>query len=222
MIAFVVVQLMQTNTDLPTVPQGDILGRFAAVADRSRRARPRRLALLPTSPPNLQPDFTGQGVLVTIKLNERTWLRITADGIDQYVGIATPGTTLEYPAGEQRHRHRQQRAGAQRRLQRAAAADVWRARAVGRQSSSARPASQINSGPGYAPTPINSPTPLPTPTDAAGALVAQLTPTDTPGPSPTPSDTLTPVARRRARRRSRPTRRSPTETLHAQSDTPTR
>ena len=48
---------------------------------------------------------------------------------------------------------------------------------------------QIDSGPGYAPTPEFSPTPLPTPTDAAGAHGRAAYADDTPGPSPTPSDT---------------------------------
>ncbi len=189
-IAFVVIQLVQTNTDLPPVPEGNILGDLPPSPTFTPRPT-EAVAILPTSLPNLQPDFTGQGILVTIKLDERSWLRVSADGVDQYVGIATPGTSLEYPAGNNisitasnaqaldvvYNGQQQPTFGGRGQLVEV----VFSATGV-----------EINSGPGYAPTPINSPTPLPTPTDAAGALVAQLTPTDTPGPSPTPSDTLTP------------------------------
>src|SRR5262249_33438970 len=147
--------------------------------------------LLPTSAPNLQPNFTGSGVLVTLKTTQRTWLHVSTDGKDVYVGIARPGTSLEYPAGD----------NVTVVASNAAALDVvYNGQqqdtfgGVGQMVTVVFGTSgvQINSGPGYAPTDINSPTPQPSPTDAAGTLIAQLTPSDTPGPSPTPSDTLTP------------------------------
>lgn len=46
----------------------------------------------------LQPGFTGQGVLVTIEVVQRTFLLITADGASQYNGVARVGDRLEVAA----------------------------------------------------------------------------------------------------------------------------
>src|SRR5450432_191347 len=62
-IAYVVIQLVQSNTNLPAVPQGGIFNQLPPSPTFTLQATT-ALVLLPTSPPNLQPNFTGQGVLV--------------------------------------------------------------------------------------------------------------------------------------------------------------
>ena len=197
-IAYVVIQLMQPEAGLaPPAPDGNILGDLPPTpTDTPPLPTADALILLPTTPPDLQPGFTGQGVLVTINTAQRTWLKITADGADQYEGIARPGTRLEYPAGSNVtvvasnaaalgvvfNGQQQQSFGGRGQL----VTVVFSASGV-----------QISSGPGYEPTPEQSPTPLPTPTDAAGALVAQLTPTEAPfgevTPTAAPDTQITPT-----------------------------
>lgn len=43
---------------------------------------------------------TIDGVLVALQLNQRTWMRLSVDGVDQFIGMARPGTTLEYRAND--------------------------------------------------------------------------------------------------------------------------
>jgi hypothetical protein len=190
-IAYVVVQMVQTSNPDPTVTEdAGIFGQLPPTPTSTTPPTIEMVSILPTESGNLQPGFNGQGVLVTINLDERSWLHITADGTDQYIGIAPPGTSLEYPAGSNVtvvasnaqalnvvfNGQQQPIFGARGQL----VTVVFSPNGV-----------DISSGPGYEPTPINSPTPLPLPTDPAGALVAQLTPTETPGPSPTPTETPT-------------------------------
>jgi len=47
----------------------------------------------------LQPGFTGQGVLVSIEITQRTYLRVFTDGVSQFDGLARTGDLLEFPAG---------------------------------------------------------------------------------------------------------------------------
>ncbi len=148
-------------------------------------------ASLPTEVPRAQQAYTGQGVMVTIEFSQRSWVRLSADGVERYTGIALPGVTvLEYQANER--------------------IDVTAGNAGGliiiyngqSQGSFGRRGQQVDitflpermdvsSAPGFDPTPEYSPTPEPTSESLAATLLAELTPSNTPGPSPTP--TLTPT-----------------------------
>ncbi len=147
-------------------------------------------ANLPTEVPSPQQAYTGQGVMVTIEFSQRSWVRLSTDGIERYTGIALPEVTvLEYQANER--------------------IDVTAGNAGGlivvyngqAQGSFGRRGQQVDitfmpdrmdvsSAPGFEPTPEYSPTPEPTSESLAATLLAELTPSNTPGPSPTP--TLTP------------------------------
>lgn len=141
--------------------------------------------------PSNRLQYSGTGVLASIEITQRTWIRITADAIEQYVGIAEPGMLLEYTAiGE---------------------IDVTASNAMGLDVVwNGQPQRQFggrgqrvditftvedvdySTGPGFAPSPELSPTPQPSATSIAATLLAQLTPTNTEGPSPTPTITPTP------------------------------
>ncbi len=57
------------------------------------------LTPLPPSPsPSNRAQYDGSGVLVSLLATQRSWLQISIDGIEQYSGIAAPGTLLEYSA----------------------------------------------------------------------------------------------------------------------------
>lgn len=144
-----------------------------------------------TPTPSNRLQYGGTGVLASTQINQRTWIRITADAIEQYVGIAEPGLLLEYTAiGE-----------ITLSASNAMGLDViWNGqqqRAFGGRGQRVDITFTVDNvdystGPGFAPSPVFSPTPPPLPTSIAATLLAQLTPTQTPGPSPTPTQTLTP------------------------------
>jgi hypothetical protein len=50
---------------------------------------------------NVAQQYDGEGVLVTIEMRQRTWVRMIVDGVEQYAGIATPGTVIEYRGANQ-------------------------------------------------------------------------------------------------------------------------
>ena len=190
-IAFVVIQLMtpQTGPDIPepTTISRDILGMLPPTQTNT----PAPTATMRTAATQAPiSSYSGRGLLAEITMAQRAWMQITADGLEQYTGIARPGDRFAVEAVDNIHIlssnaegldvifNGQPQAPFGGRGQRV---DItFRADGI-----------QVESGPGFAPTPVESPTPLPTPTDPAGALIAQLTPTETPGPSPTPSDTPT-------------------------------
>ena len=190
-VVFVILQATGTLEDAGLVPQqndGSLLGLPPSPIFTSLPTI--QVVTLPTS--IAQSAFTGDGVLVLIEFAQRAWIRLATDGVEQYVGLVRPGTVMEYPATDQitlttsnAEAIRVTWNGQSQPLlgQRGQMVDVVFSRS----------GVQVSSGPGFAPTPVQSSTPLPTPTDPQGAIVAQLTPTDTPGPSPTASNTPTPT-----------------------------
>lgn len=97
-IAFVFIELTrqpQQARDELVAP--DILGQLPASPTFTPEPTATTASLLPTAPPD-GADFGGEGVLVTLVTTQRTWLRLEADGIEQYAGIAPPGTRLEVQA----------------------------------------------------------------------------------------------------------------------------
>jgi hypothetical protein len=189
-IIFVAVQLIGPNfsvSETSSTPS-NILGQLPPTLTVTLGASATPLPL-PTVP-QTQTNYAGQGLLVEIEMVQRAWLSISADGVQQYEGIARPGEQMQYSAldnitmttssGEALNviynGQRQPTLGA--RGQRVDV--VFRMSGV-----------EISTGPGFAPTPIESNTPLPTPTDPQGTLIAQQTPSATEGPSPTASNTPT-------------------------------
>ncbi|MBK8022072.1 MAG: DUF4115 domain-containing protein [Chloroflexi bacterium] len=151
---------------------------------------PTEVSVTPTVALPLQPGFTGQGVLVTVEMTQRTYLRLVADGVSQFAGLARIGDVLEVPANSTVE-IAASNAEALRVVYNGQRQPVFgdRGQAVFLTFSPA--GVDVLTGPGFDPTPEVPPTALPTPTADAGTLVGLLTPTNTPGPSPTPSDTPT-------------------------------
>lgn len=144
-----------------------------------------------TSTPSNRLQYSGTGVLASIQINQRTWIRITVDAIEKYASIAEPGVLLEYTAiGE-----------ITISASNAMALDViWNGQQQrpfggrGQRVDITFTADNVDysTGLGFAPSPVFSPTAQPLPTSIAATLLAQLTPSNTPGPSPTSTNTLTP------------------------------
>jgi hypothetical protein len=149
------------------------------------------IAALPTLESQPVPAFTGDGVLVVIDFTQRTWIRLSADGVERYVGLVRPGTRMEYPAADNVTLSASN-AEALSVTFNGQPQSLFGGRGQHVDLVFSRSGVEISSAPEFEPTALQSPTPPPTPTDPAGALVAQLTPTNTPGPSPTPSLTPTP------------------------------
>ena len=55
---------------------------------------------VPPTPSN-RALYAGSGVLASILTTQRNWIRISSDGVEQYAGIAVPGTLLEYRANNE-------------------------------------------------------------------------------------------------------------------------
>lgn len=143
---------------------------------------------------NIGSEFDGQGVLVTVELLQRAWLRFTVDGAEKFADIGRPGDILEFKAFNE----------VILSSSNAAALNIvyngQQQRSFGGRGQAVEIVFNRNelnvSGGGFEPTPIDSPTPFPTSESLAATLLAQRTPSKTPGPSPTPtytpSITLTP------------------------------
>jgi len=141
-------------------------------------------------PDGLQQLYSGQGLLVTLQFRQRSWVRLATDGTERFVGIARPGTVLEFPANET-ITLTASNAEALDMVFNGEPQSTFGDRGQRVDLTLTRSGIDIVTGPGFAPTAEVSNTPMPTPTDPQGGIVAQLTPTNTPGPSPTASDTPT-------------------------------
>ncbi len=198
-IALVVVELLQPTLSGESAPAENgistgegILGSLPPTATFT--PPPTQIALFAPSPtPNLQPGFTGQGVFLTVHATQRTWMKLTVDGAELFIGIMRPGTVLEYSASS----------SISLTASNAAALDlVFNGQAQGVLGRRGQPVNaeftasgaRISSAPRFEPTPLASPTPLPAPTDSAGALVVPLTLTPSmPTPLPLPGMELVPT-----------------------------
>ncbi|MDX2161846.1 MAG: DUF4115 domain-containing protein [bacterium] len=193
-IVFVTVQFLQDSNinpfpsdDDPTSP--DILAQLPPTFTIT--AIPTRTPILATPvPEGLRQLYSGQGVLVTIQFRQRSWVRVVTDNTERYVGVAVPGLVLEYPAQEV-ILVTASNAEALEVVYNGEIQPTLGDRGQRIDLTFTRDRVDIQTGPGFAPTPEVSDTPLPTPTDPQGAIISALTPTNTPGPSPTPSDTPT-------------------------------
>ncbi len=144
---------------------------------------------MPTATPSNRARYSGSGVLASIQINQRTWLRVSADAVEQFVGVAAPDTLLEYDAISE----------ITLTASNAMALDIiWNGQQQepfggrGQQVDIAFTVDEVRSitGAGAAPSPAMSPTLGPS--ASAVTLLAQLTPTSAPGPSPTPTLAFTP------------------------------
>lgn len=193
-IVFVVAQLLQEGAtdflpDESVVDGGDIMGTLPPSAPTITFA-PTLPPLTPTVALPLQPAFTGQGVLVTIELEQRTWMRITADGVEQFAGLARAGNLMEIPANNTVTINASN-AEALHIVYNGEQQRVFGDRGQAVDLTFTVDGVNVQTGPGFEPTSEIPPTLVPTPSPDTGALVVMLTPTNTPGPSPTPSDTPT-------------------------------
>jgi transcriptional regulator with XRE-family HTH domain len=191
-IALVAVELIQpTLSGISAPPEEGALPADGILASLPPTATftppPTQIALLMPSPTaNLQPNFTGQGILLTINAAQRTWMRLIVDGAELFVGILRPGASLEY-SGNQSIRLTASNAAALNLVFNGQAQGVLGRRGQRVEAEFTASGARISSAPSFEPTPIASPTPLPTPTDSAGALVAPLTLTPSiPTPLPLP------------------------------------
>lgn len=190
-IVFVTVEIIRTPEDDLPGPEstaGAFVGQLPPTATFTPSWTPRPEQPTPTPP--LSSLFSGQGVLAEIELRQRTWLRLSVDGVETFTGIVTEGDVLRYEASER----------IDITASNAAALDLtYNGRSQGSvgvrgqrvELTLTTDGINVETGPGMEPTPENSPTPPPTPTSIAGTVIAVLTPSPTPGPSPTPSDTPT-------------------------------
>ncbi|MFN8372430.1 MAG: DUF4115 domain-containing protein [Anaerolineae bacterium] len=191
-IAFVLYQILQApaqeNDDTPfgvlgALPPSPTFTPAPSFTPRPSPAAAEQVRAIPT--------YSGRGVLVSIEMTQRTWVRFVADDVERYAGIAPPGTILEYNANNSI-------------VVTASNAQALNVIYNGQQQGMLGGRGQriditftptnmeLLMGPGFEPTSEFSPTPLPTSAIDVGALIEQLTPTVTPGPSPTPTATFTP------------------------------
>ena len=144
-----------------------------------------------TSVRSVDQSFSGSGVLVTIEALQRTWLQLSTDGVEQFVGIMRPGDVIEFPA---------LREVAVTSSNAEALLVVWNGQQQGVLGGRGQKVDlifteddmSIRTGPGFEPTSEFTATPIPTSAIDVGALIAAQTPSATPGPSPTASDTPIP------------------------------
>lgn len=164
-------------------------------------------AIQPTSLIPLTQVYTGQGIMVSVLVKQRTWIRVVADGEERFIGTVPPNSELPLIEALQRVELSASNADAllvtyngvpQRSFgQRGQRVDV-----IFTQDQM-----DVSSGITFDPTSEFTATFVPTSEIDVGALIEAQTPTRTPGPSPTPTLTFTPSL-------------TPTETP-IPSDTPT-
>lgn len=148
-------------------------------------------APMPTQIINLQPAYTGEDIMVTIKLTQRTWLRVIADEQQRFIGIARPGEQLpDFPA-QSNVTVTAANAEALDIIYNGKQQPIFGGRGQQVDITFTLTNVEVSSGPGFEPTSEFTVTSPPTSAIDVGATVAALTPSNTPGPSPTPTHTPT-------------------------------
>ena len=147
-------------------------------------------APLPTEPVAAAPtdanraQYGGSGILVSVLVTQRSWMSVQVDGVEQFSGIATPETLLEYNAVSE----------VKLAAANAMALDViWNGQRQGQIGGRGQRAdirftateAIVELGPAGAATPVS-------PTAELVEVAAVVEPTATEGPSPTPTETLIP------------------------------
>lgn len=144
----------------------------------------------PTKRAPLSHDYSGQGVLVTILAQQRTWIRVVADGQEEFVGMMPPDAVVEQQAFE-RIEISATNAAALLITYNGEAQRLVGGRGQAVELVFTRERMDILSGLVAENDPALLLTSQQTPTLDVGALILAQTPTSTEGPSPTP--TLTPT-----------------------------
>ncbi len=192
-IVLVIIQLIPLDQLISGSPteqaNSDILAQLPPTASAAQVASP-TLLFLPTATGAVS-NYTGEGLLLELTITQRAWLQIAADNIQQFSGLTRPGEQMTIRALDNITLS-SSNAEALEAIFNGQVQPVFGARGQRVDLVFSAGGVQISTGPGFAPTPVESVTPLPTPTDPAGALIAALTPSATIGPSPTPSNTFTP------------------------------
>jgi transcriptional regulator with XRE-family HTH domain len=193
-IVFVVWQLLgqprQSDSGL-TAADTNILGQLPPTSTFTRVAPTLTPFSTPTPLALVQQNFSGSGILVTVTLTQRSWLRASSDGVQRYQGIARPGEILEFFAQENVTINAAN-AEALSVVYNGQPQPLFGERGQRVDLVFTRTGVDVSSGPGFEPTSEFTATPLPQVNIDVGATIAALTPSPTPGPSPTPTQTLTP------------------------------
>ena len=187
-IAFVTLELIGDPLADESENDSTLSGATAVIVPTATfRPVPTATPTMVSPTPSNRARYGGNGILASILLTQRTWIRVSTDGIERYAGIAVPDTLLEYDAISE----------ILVSASNAKALDVlWNGQQQGPFGGRGQRvdirfyADEVvfSTGVGSAPTPVSptappTATPLPTHTP--------VTPSSTPGPSPTAS--LTPV-----------------------------
>ncbi|MEM6526707.1 MAG: helix-turn-helix domain-containing protein [Chloroflexota bacterium] len=193
-IVFVVYELLTVpDTALTVVELPDIIVTETPTASFTPlpTSTSAQVALQPTRFAHLEHVYDGTGVVVSVLMQQRTWVQLSVDGEQRYVGVAPPGAEFN-ARGLQQIELAASNAeallvtynGVPQRLlgQRGQRVDA----VFGPNDF------ELLSGGNFAPTSEFTATPVPTQEVDVGALLAAQTPTQTEGPSPTPSLTFTP------------------------------
>ncbi|MDX1995367.1 MAG: DUF4115 domain-containing protein [bacterium] len=141
-------------------------------------------------------QFDGSGVLITLRAQQRTWLRVATDGSQQMNRLVLPDEVFEFRA-QSVISLTASNAAALVVIYNGQPQEPFGMRGQAVDITFSPTAYDISTGPGFEPTSEFSPTPPPTQDNAlAATLLAQQTPTATEGPSPTPSltPTITPTS----------------------------
>ena len=98
LIVYVTAQLVDERKDAEA---GDGAGTQDASGGSSPAATSAPATATPTPIPPTPSDrafYDGSGVLASLLMTQRNWIRVISDGIEVYAGIAAPGELLEYRA----------------------------------------------------------------------------------------------------------------------------
>lgn len=190
-IGFVVYQLIGqvTQNQENNPPGNDILAQLPPTRTATSVPTSTRPAPIFTAGPTPLQSFSGDGVLVTIIMTQRSWLRISSDGVQRFAGLARPGDQLPDIAGQQNVTVSAANAEGLRVIYNGEEQPVFGGRGQKVDIVFTPTNVQVSSGPGFEPTLEFSPTPPPTSNIDVAATIAALTPSSTPGPSPTPTNT---------------------------------
>ena len=189
-IIFVVAQLLGQTRPAQDPVDNSILGQLPASPTFTLVPSP-TVAPLPTQIVVLQPAYTGKGVVVTVTLTQRSWLRILVDGEQKFVGLGRPGDQLPDFVGQNNIVVTAANAEALKIIYNGKEQPIFGGRGQQVDITFTLTSVQASSGPGFEPTSEFTATVPPTSAIDVGATIAALTPTVTPGPSPTPTKTPT-------------------------------
>lgn len=196
-IAFVTYELLQepaTILEFEDVPDIIFTETTTPTYTPLPSTTPEQMVLQPTERVHLTQVYTGQGVMVSVLMRQRTWLRVEADGQERYVGVAPPGAEITVGLNEQVNEVNLTAANADALL---VTYNGQPQRSFGRRGQQVQvrftvDGVDVSSGTNFEATSAFTPTAPPTAQVDVGALIEAQTPTTTPGPSPTPTATRPP------------------------------